>query len=48
LTADAENTLCNRPDARVASPDTLKYLLEVLAVSLDARSGRRLYKSKFK
>jgi hypothetical protein len=36
MTADSESTLCNRSDARVASPDVLQFLSEVLVVGPDA------------
>jgi hypothetical protein len=41
LTADAGSTLCNRPDARVASPNALQCLLEVLVAGPDARDQVR-------
>jgi hypothetical protein len=36
MTADSGSILCNRPDAKVASPYALKCLLEVLVAGLDA------------
>jgi len=36
MTVDSGSTLCNRPDARVASPDALQCLLEVLIATPNA------------
>jgi hypothetical protein len=37
MIVDSGSTLCNRSDAKVASPDALKWLLEVLVAGPDAR-----------
>jgi hypothetical protein len=41
LTADAGSILCNHPNGKVASPNALQSLLEVLVVDPDARSQVR-------
>jgi hypothetical protein len=41
MTMDSGSTLCNRLDAKVASPNALQCLLEVLVACLDARSQVR-------